>query len=111
MDDEDKEEEEEEEEEDDDEEEKEEVTATIHTVPPAAFGVTREDEEHIDEGNLEAWQEVKKVRATKSSPSSVIVAPKDLVLSKVKISPVKRIPTAKHQHHRQQKELLLLAQG
>ena len=106
LDDEDKEEEEEEEEEDDDdEEEKEEVTATIHTVPPAAFGVTREDEEHIDEGNLEAWQEVKKVRATKSSPSSVIVAPKDLVLSKVKISPVKRIPTAKHQHHRQQKEL------
>ena len=102
LDDEDK---EEEEEEDDDEEEEEEVTATIHTVPPAAFGVTREDEEHIDEGNLEAWQEVKKVRATKSSPSSVIVAPKDLVLSKVKISPVKKIPTAKHQHHRQQKEL------
>ena len=102
LDDEDK---EEEEEDDDDEEEEEEVTATIHTVPPAAFGVTREDEEHIDEGNLEAWQEVKKVRATKSSPSSVIVAPKDLVLSKVKISPVKKIPTAKHQHHRQQKEL------
>ena len=48
----------------------------------------------MEEENLEAWQEVKKVRGAKTSPSSVIVAPKDLVLSKVKISPVKKIPAA-----------------
>ena len=73
---------------------KEEVTPTPTLVVPVAL---QESEEFMEEENLEAWQEVKKVRGAKTSPSSVIVAPKDLVLSKVKISPVKKIPAAKQQ--------------
>ena len=73
---------------------KEEVTPTPTLVVPVAL---QESEECMEEENLEAWQEVKKVRGAKTSPSSVIVAPKDLVVSKVKISPVKKIPAAKQQ--------------
>ncbi|CAL6315967.1 unnamed protein product [Bathycoccus prasinos] len=73
---------------------KEEVTPTPTLVVPVAL---QESEEFMEEENLEAWQEVKKVRGAKTSPSSVIVAPKDLVVSKVKISPVKKIPAAKQQ--------------
>ena len=73
---------------------KEEVTPTPTLVVPVAL---QESEECMEEENLEAWQEVKKVRGAKTSPSSVIVAPKDLVVSKVRISPVKKIPAAKQQ--------------
>ena len=73
---------------------KEEVTLTPTLVVSVAL---QESEEFMEEENLEAWQEVKKVRGAKTSPSSVIVAPKDLVLSKDKISPVKKIPAAKQQ--------------
>ena len=97
----DKEEDEEEEKEDEEEEKKEEVTPALPHVAPTI--VARDEGECMEEENLEAWQEVKKARSAKSSPSSVIVAPKDLVVSKVKVSPVKKIPTAKQQQQQQER--------
>ena len=98
----DKEEDEEEEKEDEEEEKKEEVTFALPHV--ASTIAARDEGECMEEENLEAWQEVKKARSAKSSPSSVIVAPKDLVVSKVKVSPVKKIPTAKQQQQQQQQQ-------
>ena len=97
----DKEEDEEEEKEDEEEEKKEEVTPALPHVAPTI--AARDEGECMEEENLEAWQEVKKARSAKSSPSSVIVGPKDLVVSKVKVSPVKKIPTAKQQQQQQER--------
>jgi len=98
----DKEEDEEVEKEDEEEEKKEEVTPALPHVAPTI--AARDEGGCMEEENLEAWQEVKKARSAKSSPSSVIVAPKDLVVSKVKVSPVKKIPTAKQQQQQQQQQ-------